>query len=310
MISCRYEKNLYAQPRLATAVLAATAPSWLKPPPKKSAVWFVGIGTNHHAAQLAAWLWSGAGFNARAVHSHDFIRRPRTIARGDLGVFLSHGGGQSYTVRAEGLARHAGAQTVIITATDSRWNNSRRLETGPREDTGAYTHSLTCTMAWLMRWTGKKSLLTPFSRYRDHLRWGPAFPRIGPGIDVVFVGDGPREWIAREAALKCQETAYLPARAFGLEEFLHGPQISVGEKSIVIGFSSPQEKRWAALRAYLGAVRAPLTEVSSRDWLAQLAWAQRFALECCRALGINPDTLRENDPRYRRAKSLLQRSAI
>ena len=306
MNKSRYEKNIFAQPRLVAEVLAAKAPSWLESPPKGAAVSFVGVGSNHHAAQLASWLWRSIGHDANALHSYDFVQQPRRIARNDLGVFLSHRGGRSYTVRAESLARRAGVRTAIVTGAGSGWEHSRRLETGPLEDTGAYTQSLTCTMAWLARWAGDAALLAPFKNLVRDLAWGPAFPAVAPDADLVFVGDGPREWIAREAALKCQEAAYLRARAFGLEEFLHGPQISVGPRSIVVGFSSPMEKRWSALRAYLKTVGVPFHEAASRGWLAPLLWAQRFALECCRARGIDPDALRENDPRYLRAKTSLR----
>jgi fructoselysine-6-P-deglycase FrlB-like protein len=304
MSPSRYEANILAQPKLVRAALSAPAPSWMTPP-KGRKVFFVGVGTNHHAARLAAWLWSRAGFDARAVHAYDFVSRPYCLTRGDLGVFLSHRGGKSYTVKAEQSARRGGAETVIVTAAGSPWKGARRITTGPLEDTGAFTQSFTTTMAWLLRWAGVPSLLAPFARIDKSLEWGPAFPTARHDDDVVFVGDGLREWVACEAALKVQEAAYLRARSFGLEEFLHGPQISVGIGSVVIGFSSPKEKRWAAARAYLRAVRVPFVEVASEDWLAQVLWGQRFALASCRRLGIDPDLIRADDPRYRRARALL-----
>lgn len=304
MKTSRYEANIAAQPALVRAVLEAPAPKWLSPPKGRKA-FLVGVGTNHHAARLAAWLWSGAGLDARAAHAHDFVSRPYRLSRGDLGVFLSHRGGRSYTVRAEEMARRGGAETAIVTAAGSPWKGPRRLETGPLEDTGAFTHSFTATMAWLLRWAGTPALLEPFARIEKSLAWGPAFPSPRAGDDVVFVGDGLREWVACEAALKVQETAYLRARSFGLEEFLHGPQVSVGVGSLVIGFSSPKEKRWAAARGWLRTVRVPFVEVSSEDWLAQVLWGQRFAAAACARLGIDPDAIRSDDPRYRRAKSSL-----
>jgi len=304
MTRSRYEANVLAQPRLVRAALEAPAPAWLAPPRGRK-VFFVGVGTNHHAARLAAWLWSGAGYDARAAHSHDFVSRPYRLDDGDLGVFLSHRGGRSYTVKAEALARRGGAETVLVTAAGSPWKGARRIETGPLEDTGAFTQSFTTTMAWLLRWAGAPRLLAPFARVERSLAWGPAFPAVRAADDVVFVGDGLREWVACEAALKVQEAAYLRARSFGLEEFLHGPQVSVGKGSVVIGFSSPRERRWTAARAYLRAVRVPFVEASSDDWLAQVLWGQRFALAACARLGIDPDLIRGDDPRYRRARAAL-----
>ncbi len=304
MSPSRFEAGILAQPALLRAALSAPAPAWLAPP-KGRRIFLVGVGSNRHAAELAAWLWSREGFDVRAVHAHDFVSRPYRLKRGDLGVFLSHRGGRSYTVEAERLARRAGARTVLVTAAGSAWKGARRLQTGPLEDAAAFTQSFTTTMAWLLRWAGAPALLRPFARVDESLEWGPAFPAVRHDDDVVFVGDGPREWVAREAALKLQETAYLRARAFGLEEFLHGPHISTGVGSLVVGFSAPEEKRWAAARAYLRAIRVPFVEAAGGDWLAQTLWGQRFALASCRRLGIDPDLIRADDPRYRRARALL-----
>ncbi|MBI4371325.1 MAG: SIS domain-containing protein [Elusimicrobia bacterium] len=304
-MSSRFEKNVLAQPALAAAALAAPKPAWMTPPRGRRA-FLVGVGTNHHAARIAAWLWSRAGLDARAVHSFDFVTRPCRLSRGDLGIFLSHRGTKSYTVKAEALARRAGAETVILTGAGSPWKPTpRRLETGPMEDTGAFTQSFTATMAWLCRWAGAPALLAPFRRLKQSLAWGPPFPRVRPETDLILLGDGPREWVAREIALKLQEAAYLRCRAFGLEEFLHGPRVSAGPGSLVVGFSSPREKRWQALRRYLKEVEVPLVEAKNEDWLAQIVWGQRLTLATCRRLGIDPDLLRTDDPRYKRARATL-----
>ncbi|MDE2143994.1 MAG: SIS domain-containing protein, partial [Elusimicrobia bacterium] len=192
-------------------------------------IFFVGVGTNHHAARLTAWLWSREGFDARAVHSHDFVTRPYRLTKGDLGVFLSHRGSKSYTVQAEAMARRDGAETVLVMGQGCAWVASpRRIETGPMENTGAFTQSFTTTMAWLLRWPERRALVAPFKHITKDIHWGPAFPKVRQNDDVVLLGDGLREWVACEIALKLQETAYLHARSFGLEEFLHGPHISVG----------------------------------------------------------------------------------
>jgi glucosamine--fructose-6-phosphate aminotransferase (isomerizing) len=304
-MSSRFEANVHRQPALVRAALDARAPAWLKPPRGRKS-FLVGVGTNHHAARIAAWLWSRAGLDARAVHSHDFVSRPYRLSPGDLGVFLSHRGSRSYTVKAEAAARRAGAETVIVTAEGSKWNGPRRLATGPLEDTGAFTQSFTTTLAWLLRWPAKPALLAPFRRIDASLRWGPAFPKIAAGADIVLIGDGLREWIACEIALKLQETAHARARSFGLEEFLHGPCVSVGRGTVVIGFSSAKEPRWNAARRYLAKIEVPLVEARSEDWLAQVLWGQRLTVSACRDLDIDPDLLRGDDPRYLAAREFLR----
>jgi hypothetical protein len=114
-----------------------------------------------------------------------------------------------------------------------------------------------------------------------------------------------REWVACEVGLKLQEAAYARARAFGLEEFLHGPLVSAGRGTVVIGFASPRERRWDAARRYLAAVGVPFVDVRSEDWLAQVLWGQRLTVATCRSLGVDPDSLRGDDPRYRRARARL-----
>lgn len=309
-MTSRYERNIFAQPAAVAAALTASAPAWMRRPRARK-IFLVGVGTNDNAAHMAAWLWSSVGLDARAVHGHDFVSRPYRLGRGDLGIFLSHGGGRSYTVAAEAMARKAGAETVVVTAQGSPWPGApRRLETGPREDTRAYTHSYTTTMAWLMRWARTPSLLAPFRRVEASLRWGPAFPAVKPDTDLVLLGDGLREWVAREAALKVLETSYLRVRAYGLEEFLHGPHVSVRRGSVVVGFSTPGVRRWNAARGWLRAVGVPFTEARSADWLAQVLWSQRLALSCCRRLRQDPDRLRGGDPRYKRAKDVLSICAL
>jgi hypothetical protein len=138
------------------------------------------------------------------------------------------------------------------------------------------------------------------------LNWGPDSPPVATGTDLVLLGDGLREWVAAETALKLLETAHLRVRSYGLEEFLHGPHVSVGEGSLVIGFSSLRETRWDDAHRYLDAIGVPFLDVPSEDWLAQILWGQRFTLDTCRRLGIDPDSLRSDDPRYVRARRELE----
>ncbi len=41
---------------------------------------------------------------------------------------------------------------------------------------------------------------------------------------IVFLGQGPFEWVAREAALKAKETAEIFSESYGFEAFEHGPK--------------------------------------------------------------------------------------
>jgi fructoselysine-6-P-deglycase FrlB-like protein len=306
----RYEANVLRQPELIESILSAPEPAWMGAL-RRSPIHFVGVGTSRHAAEIARVLWKRlVSPRAQAVHSFDFARLPQSVGRGDVVVLLSHRGGESFTVDAARLAHKAGAVAVAITGSGAKWPEQldHRLDCCEIEDTGAFTKSFTTTMAWICKWIGDKGLLDGVRRAcRGLPSAGPAFPAIARDADVVLLGDLEREWVAREVSLKLQEAAYLRARPFGLEEFLHGPRLSVGRGSLAIGFTGPDEPRWAQARRYLSTIGVPLLEVdglglpSDASWLGQVFWGQRLTLDACGRLGIHPDEGRLDDPLYKKA---------
>jgi glucosamine--fructose-6-phosphate aminotransferase (isomerizing) len=309
--SSRYEANVLAQPALIEAILSGGVPAWMRGL-RKRPIHFVGVGTSNHAAEISRALWKRlVSPKAEALHAFDFARLPQSVGRGDVVVLFSHRGGESsFTVEAARKAKDAGAVTVAITGLGAKWGREldHRLDCCDLEDTGAFTKSFTTTMAWVCRWIGAPALLEGVRRACAKLETaGPAFPKLAKGADVVLLGDLEREWVARETALKLQEAAYLRARPFGLEEFLHGPRLSVGKGSVAVGFTGPGEPRWAEARRYLKTIGVPLVEVDGLSlpldaaWLGQVFWGQRLTLSACRGLGIHPDEGRLDDPRYKKA---------
>lgn len=308
----RYETSFSQQPGLIEAILSAPEPAWmagLRRPP----IHFVGVGTSRHAAEIARVLWKRlVSPRADAVHSFDFCKLPQAVGRGDVVVLLSHRGGDSFTVEAARKAREAGAVAVAITGKGASWPAplDHRIDCCELEDALAFTKSFTTTMAWLCKWTGDETL-------RDGLRRacaaaassGPAFPSFARDTDVILLGDLEREWVAREIALKLQEAPYLRARSFGLEEFLHGPRLSVSRGAVALGFAAADEPRWKEARKYLSAIGVPLVEVGDlglpRDaaWLGQTFWGQRLTIDACAKLGISPDAGRLNEPDYKKGLS-------
>jgi fructoselysine-6-P-deglycase FrlB-like protein len=53
-------------------------------------------------------------------------------------------------------------------------------------------------------------------------------------VYFVIIEDLIREAVAHEIALKISETCYLPVRSFGLEQFLHGPKVTIDNTSFHI----------------------------------------------------------------------------
>lgn len=309
MIS-RYESNIGLQPARIAAVLNAPRPAWMDRL-KKRDVHFVGIGSSYFAARLAEWLWRAhVGPRAWAVSSFDFVRAPQPVRRGDVVVVFSHRGTKSFSVDAAARAKKAGAVTIGITGKESPWSGlDHRLETTEQENTGGFTKSLTAALAWVVRWIDDKGLTAAVRKTATRIPTEQKFNKVGQRTDLVMLGDGIREWVAREAGLKAQETAWLNARAFGLEEFLHGPRCSVGPGSVVIGFSGPAEKRWADVRSFLKTIQVPFQELKApgaAGWLTHLFFGQLLALQACKSLGHDPDSLRTEDVRYRLARAKLR----
>jgi glucosamine--fructose-6-phosphate aminotransferase (isomerizing) len=301
----RYEDNIYRQPGLIKDILKSPRPSWMDEL-RSRPVYFVGVGTSFHLAQIAKALWRRhVALSAHAVHSFDFARLPQPAKKGDVVVLLSHRGTKSYTVESAAVARKAGAVTVGITGVGSPWkdNLDQRIEACELEDTGAFTKSMTCTLAWIARWINSPDLDKTFFDACARIKEGASFPKVSSGTDLVVLGALEREWVAREISLKLQEAAYLRARPFGLEEFLHGPRISVDGGSLVVAFTS-SEPRWQTVRDYLKTIEVPLVEVGG-SWIEQLFWGQRLTADVCAQLAIDPDSLRSQDARYKKARENL-----
>ena len=309
-MTSRYETNIGLQPTRIKAVLDAPRPAWMDRL-KKRDIHFVGIGSSYFAARLSEWLWrTHVGPRAWAVSSFDFCRASQPVRRGDAVVVFSHRGTKSFSVEAAARARKVGAVVIGITGKDSPWKGlHHRLETTEQEDTGGFTKSLTAALVWVVRWIDDKKLTAAVRKTAKRIPTEQKFYKVGPRTDLVLLGDAIREWTAREAGLKAQETAWLNARAFGLEEFLHGPRCSVGPGSVVIGFSGPSEKRWADVRTFLKTVQVPFQELKSSGaagWLTHLFLGQLLALQACKSLGHDPDSLRTEDVRYRLARAKLK----
>ncbi|SHN43599.1 SIS domain-containing protein [Cryptosporangium aurantiacum] len=101
---------------------------------------------------------------------------------------------------------------------------------------------------------------------------------------LVFLGTGWTVGLAHEAALKAREAAQAWSESYPARDYRHGPVAVAGERSLVWSF---------------GAVPASLDDVArsagatpyrdTRDPLAQLVLAQRFAVALAAHRGLDPD---------------------
>ena len=312
----KFKKNIFSQPFHISEILASPKPAWMDLLRNKS-IYFVGTGTSYHAAQIAKILWRQyVSSDAHAVQSFDFVRSPQSVKKGDVVVLFSHRGTKTFTVQAAEKAYAAGGITIGITSKGSSWETglAYRLETCEPEDIGVFSKSFTSALTWIIKWIDHKALTKTIQDAVQQIHVQTSFPVLQSQSDLVLIGDLIREWVAKETALKLQEAAYLSSRAFGLEEFLHGPRLSLHENTVVIGFINPEEERWKTVFQYFQTIEFPLHEVKaenleipvSSNWFWQIFWGQRFTLEACSQLEINPDTLRTQEPKYKKAREELK----
>jgi glucosamine--fructose-6-phosphate aminotransferase (isomerizing) len=313
-----YETNTLNQPSEWRRILDSPLPSRLSALDFKR-IYFIGIGSSFWAAKIAEFLWREyIQTDAIAVQSYDFVNsRYFASSADDIVVIFSHRGTKIYSRRALEIAKeHYGTTTVLITGLQSPISPYAdiRVETCSQENCGAFTISLTSAIVRILQWIDMYSegLIERFKIWLQLFRLPlniqklPKFPE-----KLILVGDLIREPIAHEIALKISETSYLPVRSYGIEQFLHGPRVTLDNESSLIMFTSKSQNRQDTLIKYATTIGADLIEINDEkqqqsfpsipyefNWFAQLVWGQQLALELAKKLGTNPDTVRKDQSVY------------
>ena len=306
-----YETNILNQPLEWKRILGSPIPTDLQNL-RANKIIFIGIGSSYWVARFAEFLWrdhnTRVAITPSAVQSFDFVRSKYVLSRNDIAVVFSHRGTKTFSMKTLEIAKKSGATTVLVTGIGSPLtaNNKTdfRIETCPQENCGAFTISITSAITRIIQWIGMYNAVF-LERFKDatnvlekQLPFKVHLPKFFDNL--VIVGDLIREIVAHEAALKVSETSYLPVRSFGLEEFLHGPRVTLDNKTSLIIFSSVQEPRREALINYAQTIGSEVLDIHDNlfdlqkefGWLAQLLWGQQLAFELSRVLKTNPDTTR------------------
>ena len=277
-----------------TSVAVAAQPEWLARVPAEyrlpeGRVAVVGCGTSFHAAQT-----SGNGIDAL-----EFVLDP---AEADVLVLVSHEGETPLTLEA--AQAFAGPRWLVTGKPNgpiAALCDEVIVATPAVEESYCHTASYTCAVAVLAALRG------------EDVSWLPeavAAQLAGERLPVsvherwLITGAG-RDWpTAQEAALKLREGAYLAAEAYRLEELLHGHLAAVDET--VRCFVLEGEGR-AATRAAetVGALRelgCDVTLVPTRHPVVDIVSFQRLTIDLAEARGVDPDLIRWDDPRWKRAR--------
>ena len=120
----------------------------------------------------------------------------------------------------------------------------------------------------------------------------------------LFAGAG-RDWpTAQEAALKLREGVYLAAEAHQLEQLLHGHLAAIDEnvRCFVLEGEGRAAARAAEAVAALGELGCDVTLVPTRHPVVDIVRFQLLTVDLAEARGIDPDLIRWDDPRWKRAR--------
>jgi glucosamine--fructose-6-phosphate aminotransferase (isomerizing) len=319
-----YERNILNQPAEWRKLISTPLSSDLNSLNSKRII-FVGIGSSYWVARFAEFLWrehqanSAATVEPLSIHSFNFVKSKYVVTYNDIVVVFSHRGTKTFSIKALEVAKKYRATTILITGIGSPPNNNAdfRIETCAQENCAAFTISLTSAITRIVQLIGLYNMefLEKFKETINVLEENIAFKIQIPKFpnNLVIVGDLIREIVAHEVALKISETSYLPIRSFGLEEFLHGPRVTLDDRTSLVIFSSVQEPRREGLINYAQTIGCDIMDIhedmfdlpNEFSWLAQLIWGQQLALELSKELKTNPDTARGDQHLYKEAKKVL-----
>jgi fructoselysine-6-P-deglycase FrlB-like protein len=121
---------------------------------------------------------------------------------------------------------------------------------------------------------------------------------------IVVVGAG-RDWpTAQEAVLKLREGVHLPAEAHETEQILHGHLAAIDEAARVFvleGEGRAAERSQDVVRA-LGEIGAETTLVPTEHPAVDIVRFQLLTLALAESRGVDPDTIRRDEPRWDAAR--------
>ncbi len=270
--------------------------------PLKRVILF-GVGSSYHVARLAAWVVTRAKEHGWKV-PFEVIAVPSLAigmevlpASGDGFLGVSHRGQSASTLEALKLAQARGASVGLVRAELSSDEHPSRnfplLFTTPLEKVEPHTVSVTgaiCAITTLLLREEAASLWRQLATQTD-----PDILSLDSKVKKlpsILIGDWEGEWIAREIALKFMEMARTPVRAYGSEEFFHGPRWGAAPGEVIWRLESPaQDPRLPDLRgAKIEAAQSFTWDViTPLGWVPTLVELQWCALAGALHHGVDPD---------------------
>lgn len=270
-------------------------PDWLRRVPSgdrlpDAKTLFTGCGTSFHAAQT--------GGDAR--QALDLVLRPEREA--EVLVAISHEGTTRLTLEA---VRSWQGETWLVTgAPDSpiAAECDHVVVAAPEiEKSWCHTASYTSAVAAIAALRGQDVSELPELVEAELER--PALP--SEHERFLIAGAGSAWPTAQEAALKLREGAFVAAEAHHTEQLLHGHLAAVDESVrcfVLEGEGRAAERARDALAA-LRELGCDVEFVPTRHPVVDIVRFQLLTLALAEARGVNPDHIRTDDPRWKRARA-------
>jgi glucosamine--fructose-6-phosphate aminotransferase (isomerizing) len=273
----------------------AAQPEWLRGVPTDRRLpagraVFTGCGTSFHAAQTGG----------EAVQALEAVL---STPEADVLVVVSHEGDTPLTLEAARAFR--GTRWLVTGKPDSPLGELCEevvVATPAVEDSWCHTASYTCAVATLAALRGEDVswLADAVQRALD------AEPLPVTEHERVMVVGAGRDWpTAQEAVLKLREGAFVPAAAHHTEQLLHGHLAAVDERVrcfVLEGEGRAAERAQDAVRA-LEILGCDVTVVPTSHPVVDVVPFQRLTVDLAEARGVNPDLIRRDDERWKRARA-------
>ncbi len=274
----------------------AAQPDWLARVPTErrlpaGRIVHVGCGTSFHAAQTG-------GFSLQALEA--VLRPPEA----DALVLVSHEGETTLTLEA--AQAFAGPKWLVTGKGEgpiAELCDEVVVCTPAIEQSWCHTASYTCAVAAIAALHGEDVSSLP-GRVAAVLA-GPRFP-VSAHERFVIAGAG-RDWpTAQEAALKLREGVFVAAEAWETEQLLHGPLAAVDEtvRCFVLEGEGRAAERARGAVAALEALGCDVVLIPTEHPVVDIVRFQLLTLDLAEARGVDPDLIRRDDERWKRAAEL------
>jgi glucosamine--fructose-6-phosphate aminotransferase (isomerizing) len=268
-------------------------PEWLAQVPTgkrlpEGRIVHAGAGTSFHAAQTGG----------HALQSLEAVLAPPD---GDLLVLVSHEGGTALTLEA--ARAFAGPKWLVTGKGDgpiAALCDEIVVCTPELEESLCHTASYTCAVAALAALRGEETAHLP-DRVQGVLEEEP-WP-VSEHERWLVAGAG-RDWpTAQEAALKLREGAFTAAEAHETEQLLHGHLAAVDEtvRCFVLEGAGRAAERARDAVAALEALGCYVRLVATEHPAVDIVRFHRLTLDLAEARGVDPDLIRRDDERWKRA---------